>query len=93
MGHLLLSQGDDDSQHVHMPADYGHCTFLADSMDRRRESDTAAHVDRADPVTKQEQESTNLTLEPQPQPNPNLNPNLNPLVDQPFLGCSFCVSV
>ena len=52
VGHLLLSQGDDDSQHVHMPADYDQCTFLADSMDRRHESDTAAHVDRADPVTK-----------------------------------------
>ena len=52
MGHLVLSQGDDDSQHVNMPADYDLYTFPANNMGRRRKSGTAVHVDRADPVTK-----------------------------------------
>ena len=52
MGHLVLSQGDDDSQHVYMLAVYDRCTFLADNMGRRRKSGTAFHVDRGDHVTK-----------------------------------------
>ena len=52
VGHLVLSQGDDDSQHVNMPADYDLYTFPADNMGRRRKSGTEVHVDTADPVTK-----------------------------------------